>query len=327
LSFIAVAAAVPLLMSSTSDEERTLFLKFKTQYNKSYFDDRDESYRQMVFTANMRKIRQHNAEHAEGKHTYTMAMNEFGDLLPEEFHAKYTGFLGSRHEYARSQNVADLSGVKVADSIDWVSKGAVTPPKNQGQCGSCWSFSTTGAIEGAWYNAHNQLVSLSEQELMDCSKDEGNHSCEGGLMDYAFEWVIKKGGICSESDYGYLAKDEDTCKVCSTVASISSYKDVDTTEDALAAALNIGPVSVAIEADQSSFQFYSGGVLTSECGTKLDHGVLAVGYGEYETIPYWKVKNSWGGSWGMDGYILIQKGNSQKGGQCGILLSASYPVV
>jgi len=327
LSLVALSAAVPLLLNGSSNEELALFAKFKAQHNKVYFDSRDESYRQQVFSANLRKIRQHNEEAAAGKHTFTMAMNEFGDLLAEEFHAKYTGFQGARSKYTRSQNVADLSHVKLADSVDWVSAGAVTPVKNQGECGSCWSFSSTGSIEGAWFIKNKELVSLSEQELMDCSKSEGNMSCEGGLMDYAFEFVISKGGICSEASYPYTEKDSKTCTACTSVASISSYKDVKESEDDLAAAANIGPVSIAIEADQSSFQFYSSGVLTSTCGTKLDHGVLLVGYGNYEGIDYWKVKNSWGETWGMDGYILLEKGSSQTGGQCGILMSASYPVV
>jgi C1A family cysteine protease len=326
-ALFAAAVAVPVFQIKTSTEESSLFARFKAEHKKVYFDEHDEMYRRQVFVSNLRKVRKHNAEHAEGKHTWTMAMNEFGDLTAEEFHAKYTGFLGERHELLRSKNYADLSKVEAADSVDWTAKGAVTDVKNQGQCGSCWSFSATGGIEGAWYISKGDLVSLSEQELMDCSKEEGNNSCEGGLMDYAFQWVIKNGGICAESAYPYKAVDENSCKTCSTVASISSFQDVSQSEDALARAVTQQPVSVAIEADQSSFQFYSSGVLTADCGTNLDHGVLAVGYGELESIPYWKVKNSWGSSWGQDGYILLQKGKSQSGGQCGILKSASYPVV
>jgi len=293
-----------------------------------YFDAKDESTRKDIFTANLQKINQHNQEAAEGTHTYTMAMNEFGDLTQEEFFSTHTGFLGQRNEYMRSVNVADLTAVTAADSVDWTAKGAVTAVKNQGQCGSCWSFSSTGAIEGAWKLAGHDLVSLSEQELMDCSKDEGNNSCEGGLMDYAFEFVVSAGGICAESAYSYKGRDERSCKKCSTVASISSYKDVKIgSESELAKAVTQQPVAVAIEADQNAFQFYSGGVMTGTCGTKLDHGVLAVGYGTMDGTEYWKVKNSWGASWGMDGYILLEKGKAQKGGQCGITNAACYPVI
>jgi len=254
-------------------------------------------------------------------------MNKFGDMTFEEFHTKFTGFLGLRNRFARSQNVADLSSVVAADSVDWTTKGAVTAVKDQGQCGSCWAFSTTGSTEGAWFLSKGQLISLSEQQLMDCSKSEGNMSCNGGLMDYAFEYIIKNKGICTEASYPYTAKDGTSCKSCTNVVTISSYKDVAQTEAALQAAVTQQPVSVAIEADQAAFQFYTSGVLTGKCGTNLDHGVLAVGYGTLSGTDYWKVKNSWGGSWGMSGYILIQRGKSQSGGQCGILLASSYPVV
>merc|ERR1712146_80816 len=156
-----------------------------------------------------------------------------------------------------------------------------------------------------------QLISLSEQELMDCSKEEGNNSCEGGLMDYAFEFVIKSG-ICLESDYPYDEADHYSCKTCDSKMKISAYKDVDHTEDALMKAITQQPVSIAIEADQSSFQFYNGGVLTSDCGTQLDHGVLAVGYGTENGVNYWKVKNSWGATWG-DGLHQAQPRRPTRG--------------
>jgi len=320
---VACAVAVPLAsVGKLSAEEHQLFQRFKREHGKVYYDDHDESYRKEVFAQNLRKIRTHE----ETNSTYTLAMNEFGDMTWEEFHTKMTGFAGLRHEHLRSMNTEDLSGVKAASSVDWVDEGAVTSVKNQGNCGSCWSFSATGAIEGAVQIATGTLTSLSEQNLMDCSKSEGNDSCEGGLMDYAFEYVMK-AGICAESSYPYLERDERTCKTCTAVAHISSYHDVDTTESALEKAVSQQPVSVAIEADQDDFQFYSGGVFTSKCGTNLDHGVLAVGYGTMDGTDYWKVKNSWGATWGLNGFILLEKGLSQHGGQCGILLSASYPVV
>jgi len=320
---IAAVSAVPVLqLRKLSTEEDSLFQKFKTQFGKVYFDEHDEMYRRQVFIANLQYIREHNA----GEQTYTLAMNKFGDLTFEEFHTKFTGFLGLRNRFARSQNVADLSTVAPLADVDWSTKGAVTPIKNQGQCGSCWSFSATGSVEGAWFIAKGQLISLSEQQLMDCSKSEGNNSCEGGLMDYAFEYIIKNKGICTEASYPYKAVDE-SCKACTNVVTISSYKDVAESENALLAAVTQQPVSVAIEADQSAFQFYSSGVLTGKCGTNLDHGVLAVGYGTLSGTDYWKVKNSWGADWGMSGYVLIQRGKAQKGGQCGILMASSYPVV
>jgi cathepsin L len=327
VALFAAAVAIPMtkIRGVTSSEE-ALFQKFKTDFNKSYIDAPEESYRQAVFLANLQYIENHN----DGKHTYKLAMNKFGDLTLDEFSAKYTGFGGARAAYARSQNI-DMTAARregtIADAVDWTTVGAVTPVKDQGQCGSCWSFSATGSLEGAWFLAKGDLISLSEQQLMDCSKDEGNYSCEGGWMDSAFEYVIKNNGICSEAEYPYQMKDRSTCDPCTNVANITTYRDIPQSENALKTAVSVTPVSVAIEADQSDFQFYESGVMTGECGTNLDHGVLTVGYGVLDGIDYWKVKNSWGPDWGDEGYILIERNKEQEGGQCGIHLAASYPIV
>jgi len=226
---------------------------------------------------------------------------------------------------------------KNAATVDWRStnnplgKVAVTGVKNQASCGSCWSFSASGAVEGAWAVAGNELVSLSEQELVSCDKQDS--ACNGGLMDYAFDFV-KDNGLTSEENYPYVSGNGqvpacDESKVAQKVASISSYVDVDTrSENALENALNIGPVAIAIEADQYSFQSYTTGVLTATCGDSLDHGVLAVGYGHDSAsgLDYWIVKNSWGGSWGQAGYVYLERHISSSSGQCGILLQPSYPV-
>jgi len=233
---------------------------------------------------------------------------------------------------------ADVSSL--ATSIDWRTKGAVASVKDQGQCGSCWSFSATGALEGAYFNKYGKLVDFSPQHFVDCDnrKNSANKGtdmgCNGGLMDSAFSWASKNKGLCEWNDYKYTSGTTKTSGTCSESCkkadhSPKGYTDVTKNSDtAMVSALNLQPVAVAIEADQSAFQLYKSGVFTAACGTNLDHGVLAVGYGHdsASNLDYYIVKNSWGESWGDKGYIYFQKGVAQKEGQCGILSGPpSYP--
>jgi cathepsin L len=302
------------------------FQSFVAEHKKVYSHD-EFRHRFEVFQANAKFVREH--EHP----SFTVALNEFADLTGEEFSRLYKGYNGANKRAAPEVFVAkdDLSAVN--DTVDWRDHGAVTGVKNQGQCGSCWSFSATGSMEGQHFlSGQGALVGLSEQNLVDCSTTQGNQGCNGGLMDDAFQYVITNKGIDSESSYPYTATGPNTCQfdASNVAATIDSYTDVSSGDEnaLMQAAASIGPISVAIDASHSSFQFYSGGVYSEPAcsSSQLDHGVLVVGYGTYQgSTKYWLVKNSWGASWGIQGgYIMMSRDANN---QCGIATSASYPVI
>jgi C1A family cysteine protease len=323
LILIASLALISAIAPLSTQEYEYLFTAWVNEYGKSY-ETAEFFNRFNVFKANLDIIREHNSKNM----SYTMGMNEFGDMTWEEFRASYIGGYKPRTDSVRSKFANSVetrpTPSTVPASLDWRNNNGhsyVTPVKNQGQCGSCWSFSTTGSVEGAHAIATGTLVSLSEQQLMDCSVPEGDHGCNGGLMDDAFEFIIKNGGICSEASYPYKGVNG-KCQPCTAVAKITSYTDNPSkNENNLMTLIQQGPISIAIEADQNAFQFYKSGVFSAACGQNLDHGVLIVGYGTLSSKNYWIVKNSWGASWGDAGYILMVRGKDE----CGLANQASQP--
>ncbi|XP_078619392.1 procathepsin L-like [Branchiostoma floridae x Branchiostoma japonicum] len=305
---------------------------FKLTHGKQYKSPDEENVRRAIFRDNNQMIKEHNQEAAMGRRSYFMGMNQFGDLAHSEYLELVVGpGLLPLNLSTPSENVFESTpGLQVDDTVDWRQKGAVTPIKDQGHCGSCWAFSTTGSLEGQHFLKTGKLVSLSEQNLLDCSRRFGNRGCMGGLMDQAFRYIKSNGGIDTEECYPYMAKDEKVCDYKSSCsgATLSSYTDIKAMDEmALMQAVGtVGPVSVAIDASHKSLRFYKSGIYDEpECSsTKLDHGVLAVGYGSMDGMDYWLVKNSWGSAWGDMGYVKMSR---NKKNQCGIATKASYPVV
>jgi len=313
------------IFAKSQQEYESAFEQWVQEHGKIY-DEHEVLYRFRIFQQNSDFVDQFNSE----QHSYTVGLNQFADLTNTEFLERYTGFrrplihvVDPEHVYEYDQSQA------LPASVDWRNKGAVTGVKDQGQCGSCWSFSTTGSVEGAWALNYS-LVSLSEQNLMDCSRSYGNYGCNGGLMDSAFKYIIANKGIDTEASYPYEESTSYNCryKAANKGASITSYKDVSKgSESSLQNAVAYrGPVSVAIDASQTSFQLYKGGYYYEpKCSsTSLDHGVLTVGYGTGTSGDYWIVKNSWGTSWGDKGYIYMAR---NKNNNCGIATQASFPIV
>ncbi|KAL1131621.1 hypothetical protein AAG570_011235, partial [Ranatra chinensis] len=303
------------------------------RFNKDYANGDEEQVRKDIFYDNKKKIEEHNNKFHSGEVSFQLEMNHLGDMKPHEVAAMLNGFkkggIPTNGQKYDGQEFETPVGAEIPTTVDWRTKGAVTPVKDQGQCGSCWAFSTTGSLEGQHFLKTGKLVSLSEQNLVDCSGSYGNYGCNGGLMDNAFSYIKANGGLDTESSYPYEASD-DQCRFKASNVGATDKGSVDIpvgNEKKLMEALaTVGPISVAIDAGHSSFQFYNSGVYNEpDCSSRnLDHGVLVVGYGTENGQDYWLVKNSWGTAWGDDGYIKMSR---NKNNQCGIVTSASFPKV
>jgi C1A family cysteine protease len=320
------------------------FLYWVNKFKKSYSSKQEAGDRFHIFRDNLKNILMHNMDFNQN---FTMGLNHFSDLTANEFKEMYvSGFYTNDNANTNSEVVSGMVGsygcktytysgstTSLPDAVDWRSS-AVTSVKDQGQCGSCWTFSSTGASEGAWAISTGQLIDLSEQQLVDCATGVtyGSHGCNGGQMEGADKYLIANGQ-CSLASYPYTSgttMTEGSCKKCSAIAHFTSCADVKPNDQvSLKAAVFKQPVSVAIEADTRYFQSYSGGILdAATCGTTLDHGVLVVGYGIDNGKKYWNVKNSWSSSWGEKGYVRILRSDSTNdAGICGIAMDPSYITV
>ncbi len=308
LSFIQLFNTIESL--SVNSTYMNHYNNYIIEYGKSFdYDNFD------VFKNNLKFIETHNQKNE----SYKLEVNEFTDKK-----------ISSNNHFIRSENgkYQINDSIIVPMNIDWRKKGAVTHVKNQADCGSCWSFSATGSIEGINAINNGKLLNISEQQLIDCSTDYGNHGCEGGSMDLAFKYAIQNG-LCSEEEYPYTAE-EGQCQDCKNVVNITSFQDITSNnEKALKRVVSQQPVSVAIQANTRSFQMYSSGIYSDlSCGNQLDHGVLIVGYGYdlFHDMEYWIVKNSWGPRWGEDGYIRMERNIQDSSGLCGIAMQPSIPI-
>ncbi|GAB4839428.1 hypothetical protein Ancab_028950 [Ancistrocladus abbreviatus] len=309
--------------SSTSD----LFEAWCKQHGKNYSSEQEKQYRLQVFEDNLAFVNHHNSFRNS---SYSLSLNAFTDLTHHEFKASRLGLSANllrlnRHQFV--QEPGSASSIAIPASLDWRKQGAVTNVKDQGSCGACWSFSSTGAMEGINKIVTGTLVSLSEQELIDCDTSY-NSGCGGGLMDYVYQFVEENHGIDTEEDYPYQGT-QSRCnknKLKRHVVTIDGYVDVPpNNEKELLKAVASQPVSVGICGSERAFQLYSEGIFTGPCSNSLDHAVLIVGYGSKGNQDYWIVKNSWGTNWGMDGYIYMLRNSGDSNGICGINMLASYP--
>ncbi|XP_030929621.1 senescence-specific cysteine protease SAG39-like [Quercus lobata] len=357
LLFILVACTSQAMPRTLQDEMYEKHEQWMANYGRIYKDIIEKEKHYKIFKENVAYIESFN--NAANK-PYKLSVNQFADLTNEDFKASRNRFKG--HECSTKTTSFKYENVTaVPSTLDWRKKGAVTPIKDQGQCGQyqtllgnntnqmfsyslfffflyffffqttgcCWAFSAVAATEGITQLTTGKLISLSEQELVDCDTSGVDQGCEGGLMDNAFQFIQDNHGLTTEASYPYTGVDG-TCNTnqeAKHAATINGHEDVPANnENALLNAVASQPVSVAIDAGGSDFQFYSSGVFTGACGTSLDHGVTAVGYGvTNDGSKYWLVKNSWGTQWVEEGYVRMQRNVAAKEGLRGIAMQAPYP--
>lgn len=321
-----------ILSGFNNVDRRTQFEYFMTKFNKTY-STHDYEYRYSVFCKNMEYADRHNSQE---NRTYDMGMNQFTDMTHKEFSSKLlmnpiNGELHNRGPNTHRYDMRELSSIPT--SMDWRSMGYVTDVKDQGQCGSCWAFSAVGVIEGQHAKVNKTLVSLSEENVVDCSSSFGNYGCGGGWPEAGMRYVINNSGIDTEQSYPYTAGTSGmggNCSYNNNSVGATLSKTVNITSGSMAdlyhAIATVGPISVALDAEYD-FQMYSSGIFKSTAcsNTSLDHALVAVGYGvSANGQKYIIIKNSWNTVWGMDGYIYF---SADIDNMCGVATTASYGLV
>lgn len=317
-----------------------LFSEFQTKYNKLYKTREEFNYRFEVFVQNHRIIQEHNAN---STNSFRLGINKFADLTNYEFKQLRRGYDTSVLERS-GKNFHTFEGQlrgSLPSAIDWVQRGKVTRVKDQEWCGGCWAFAVADATESRYAIKHNTMpVELSVQEQLDCNHNGVNQGCVGGNLPEGYDYIIDHRGLCLASDYKY--EGDDNRKKCAKRSRYCRRKSgqitdygivVPNNEKALKVAVSLGPVSIAIEADDERMQLYESGVFSSNnCGTNVDHAMTIVGYGverRYGNLEYWKIKGTWGDSWGEDGYIRVCRncGKNGRTGECGVTVEAVFPIV
>ncbi|NWX93082.1 CATS protein, partial [Nothoprocta ornata] len=349
-ALLAVLAAALQNPDPTLDRHWQLWKKF---HGKEYRNQQEEGKRRVTWESNLRLVMLHNLERSLGLHSYELAMNHLADMSSEEVAALLSG-LEAPMPQNRSSSWRPRVGSRAPATMDWREKGCVTPVKNQvrpppcppapprcpgcrsappwglqGACGACWAFSAVGALEAQVKLRTGELMSLSAQNLVDCSMPYGNKGCAGGFMTRAFQYIIDNKGIDSDASYPYTARQNGTCQynVSTRAATCSKYVELPYADEAALkdAVANIGPVSVAIDATQPTFFLYRSGVYDDpRCTQEVNHGVVVIGYGTLDGKDYWLVKNSWGVHFGDKGYIRMARNH---GNHCGIASYGSYPLI
>ncbi|EEF39872.1 cysteine protease, putative [Ricinus communis] len=322
VTWVSQAMPRPLIDEDAVAEKHEQWM---ARHGRTYQDDEEKERRFHIFKKNLKHIENFNNAF---NRTYKLGLNHFADLTDEEFLATYTGYkmpkvLPTANITTKTTQSSDvLYEANVPESIDWRTRGVVTPVKNQGRCGCCWAFSAAAAVEGIIGNG----VSLSAQQLLDCVPD--SNGCNGGFMDNAFRYIIQNQGLASATYYPYQLMRE-MCRPSNNAARISGYVDVTPAdEETLKSAVARQPVSAAVDAtSELNFKYYGGGIFPpQDCGSTLTHAITIVGYGtSAEGTKYWLIKNSWGEGWGEGGYMRLQRDVGSYGGACGIALRASYP--